>query len=136
MFPYGLLLINDIDPPGVPFVFIMFARLSGSAAERSGFSNDGTVLKKIGKHFGTLPWLEKENDFLVLNNTGQIIGRIVMRACSPKERPWAWTIAPREQSPSFSKNNHGYSESREQAMKEFQAQFSCVEFHRRVSLKK
>jgi hypothetical protein len=93
-------------------------------------------LKKIGKHFGTLPWLEKENDFLVLNNTGQIIGRIVMRACSPKERPWAWTIAPREQSPSFSKNNHGYSESREQAMKEFQAQFSCVEFHRRVSLKK
>jgi hypothetical protein len=94
------------------------------------------VLKKIGKHFGTLPWLEKENDFLVLNNTGRIIGRIVMRACSPKGQQWAWTITAREQSPSFSKNNHGYSESREQAMKEFQAQFSCVEFHRRVSLKK
>ena len=42
------------------------------------------VLKKIGKHFGAEPWLEKENDFLVLNNTGRIIGRIVMRARSPK----------------------------------------------------
>jgi hypothetical protein len=46
------------------------------------------VLKKIGKHFGVAPWLEKEDDFLVLNNTGRIIGRIVMRACSPKGRPW------------------------------------------------
>jgi hypothetical protein len=91
-------------------------------------------LKKIGKHFGTLPWLEKENDFLVLNNTGQIIGRIVMRACSPKGRPWVWTITAREQPPSFSKNNQGYSESREQAMKDFEAQYSCVEFHRLVSL--
>jgi hypothetical protein len=135
MFPYGLLLINDIDSPGVPFVFVMFARLSGSAAA-SGFSMTELVLKKIGKHFGTLPWLEKENDFLVLNNTGRIIGRIVMRACSPKGQQWAWTITAREQSPSFSKNNHGYSESREQAMKEFQAQYSCVEFHRHVSLKK
>jgi len=92
------------------------------------------VLKKIGKHFGTLPWLEKENDFLVLNNTGRIIGRIVMRVCSPKGRPWAWTITAREQAPSFSKNNQGYSESREQAMKDFEAQYSSVEFHRLVSL--
>ena len=92
------------------------------------------VLKKIGKHFGAAPRLEKENDFLVLNNTGRIIGRIVMRACSPKGRPWVWTITAREQAPSFSKNNHGYSESREQAMKEIQAQYSCVEFHRLVSL--
>jgi len=50
------------------------------------------VLKKIGKHFGVEPWLEKEDDFLVLNNTGRIVGRIVMRACSPKGRPWVWTI--------------------------------------------
>jgi hypothetical protein len=92
------------------------------------------VLKKIGKHFGTAPWLEKENDFLVLNNTGRIIGRIVMRARSPKRRPWVWTITAREQPPSFSNNNHGYSESREQAMKDFQAQYSCVEFHRLLLL--
>jgi hypothetical protein len=54
------------------------------------------VLKKIGKHFGVEPWLEKEDDFLVLNNTGRIVGRIVMRACSPKGRPWVWTITARE----------------------------------------
>jgi hypothetical protein len=42
------------------------------------------VLKKIGKHFCAAPWLEKESDFLVINNTCRIIGRIVMRARSPK----------------------------------------------------
>jgi hypothetical protein len=87
------------------------------------------VLKKIGKHFGAAPWLEKENDFLVINNTGRIIGRIVMRARSPKGRPWVWTITAREEPPLFF-NNHGYSESREQAMKDFQAQYRFVEFHR------
>jgi hypothetical protein len=46
MFPSGLLLINGIDPPGVPFVFVMFALLSGSVAELSGFSNDGTGSQK------------------------------------------------------------------------------------------
>jgi hypothetical protein len=75
------------------------------------------VLKKIGKHFGAAPWLER------------IIGRIVMRARSPKGRPWVWTITAREQPPSFF-NNHGYSESRQQAMKDFQAQYRFVEFHR------
>ena len=92
------------------------------------------VLKKIGKPFGAAPWLEKEDDFLVLNNTGRVIGRIVKRARSPKGRPWVWTITAREQPPPFSKNNQGYSESREQAMRDFEAQYSCVEFHRLVSL--
>jgi hypothetical protein len=50
------------------------------------------VLKKIGKHFGAAPWLER------------IIGRIVMRARSPKGRPWVWTITAREQPPSFFNN--------------------------------
>jgi hypothetical protein len=44
--PFGLLLINDIDAPGVPLVFVMFALLSAGAAERSGFSNDGTGSQK------------------------------------------------------------------------------------------
>jgi hypothetical protein len=48
------------------------------------------VLKKIGKHFAATAWLEKEDDFLVLNNTGRIIGRIVMRARSPKGLPWGF----------------------------------------------
>jgi hypothetical protein len=40
------------------------------------------VLKKIGKHFGVDSWLEGKNDYLVLNDAGRIIGRIVKRACS------------------------------------------------------
>ncbi len=84
------------------------------------------VLKKIAKHFGDAPWLEKENDYLVLNDAGRIIGRIVIRTRSPKGRPWVWTITAREQ-PSFS-NNQGYSETREQAMKDFNAQYSVLRF--------
>ena len=67
------------------------------------------VLKKIAKHFGDAPWLEKENDYLVLNDAGRIIGRIVTRARSPKGR-------------------QGYSETREQAMKDFKAQYSVLRF--------
>src|SRR5262249_26657256 len=77
---------------------------------------DLIVLKKIGKHFGVDPWLESTNDYLVLNDAGRIIGRIVKRACSPNGRPWVWTITV----PSFF-NNHGYSETREQAMVDFKA---------------
>jgi hypothetical protein len=84
-------------------------------------------LKKIAKHFGDAPWLGKENDYLVLNDAGRIIGRIVTRARSPKGRPWVWTITAREQPPSFS-NNQGYSETREQAMKDFKAQYSVLRF--------
>ena len=84
------------------------------------------VLKKIAKHFGDAPWLEKENDYLVLNDAGRIIGRIVTRARSPKGRPWVWTIIAGEQ-PSFS-NNQGYSETREQAMKDFKAQYTVLRF--------
>ena len=77
------------------------------------------VLKKIA--------LEKENDYLVLDDAGRIIGRIMIRARSPTGRPWVWTITAREQLPSFS-NNQGYSETREQAMKDFKAQYSALRF--------
>src|SRR5262245_25685978 len=76
------------------------------------------VLKKIGKHFGVESWLESKNDYLVLNDAGRIIGRIVKQACSPKGRPWVWTITV----PSFF-NHHGYSETREQAMADFRARW-------------
>src|SRR5262245_1605867 len=76
------------------------------------------VLKKIGKHFGVESWLESKNDYLVLNDAGRIIGRIVKRACSPNGRPWVWTITV----PSFF-INHGYSETREQAMADFKARY-------------
>ena len=78
------------------------------------------VLKKIA--------LEKENDYLVLDDAGRIIGRIMIRARSPTGRPWVWTITAREeQLPSIS-NNQGYSETREQAMKDFKAQYSVLRF--------
>ena len=77
------------------------------------------VLKKIA--------LEKENDYLVLDDAGRIIGRIMIRARSPTGRPWVWTITAREQLPSFS-NNQGYSETREHAMKDFKAQYSALRF--------
>jgi len=64
------------------------------------------VLKKIGKHFGVDPWLESKNDYLVLNDAGRIIGRIVKRTCSPNGRPWVWTITVRELTQSFF-DNHG-----------------------------
>jgi hypothetical protein len=85
------------------------------------------VLKNISKHFGAPPWLENEKDFLVLNDAGRIIGRIVMRVRSPKGLPWFWTITARFQPPSFS-NNHGYSETREQAMKDFKTQYRVLSF--------
>jgi hypothetical protein len=88
------------------------------------------VLKNIGKHLGAPPWLESEKDYIVLNDAGRIIGRIVMRARSPKGRPWVWTITARGQPPSF--YNHGCSETREQAMKDFRAQYRALEFHRLV----
>jgi len=37
---------NDIDAPGVPFLFVMLAQLSASAGDRAGFSNDGTGSQK------------------------------------------------------------------------------------------
>ena len=83
------------------------------------------VLKKIGKHFGVDPWLESKNDYLVLNDAGRIIGRIVKRTCSPNGRPWVWTITVRELTQSFF-DNHGYSETREQAMTDFKARWAAT----------
>jgi hypothetical protein len=62
VFPFSLLFLRCCPP----------ARTSVLVSQMTEL-----VLKKIGKHFGAAPWLEKENDFLVLNNTGQIIGRII-----------------------------------------------------------
>jgi hypothetical protein len=81
------------------------------------------VLKNIGKHIGAAPWVESEKDYIVLNDAGRIIGRIVMRARSPKGRPWVWTITARVQPPSF--YNHGDSETRA-SNERFQGSISCV----------
>jgi hypothetical protein len=127
------LLITTPTRPVSPFSLLCLRSCPPARASVLVSQMTELVLKKI-KHFGAAPWLEKEDDFLVLDDTDRIIGRIVMRARSPKGRPWFWIITAREQPPSFSKNNQGYSESCEQAMKGFEAQYSCVEFHRLVSL--
>src|SRR5262245_55093652 len=100
------------------FVFAMPMLPPGTAGVLV-FQMTELVLKKIGKHFAVDPWLESKNDYLVLNDAGRIIGRIVKRAFSPNGRPWVWTITV----PSFL-NNHGYSETREQAMADFKKQWS------------
>ena len=92
---------------------------------RSGLQMTELVLKKIGKHFGVEPWLESKNDYLVLNDAGRIIGRIVKRARSPDGQPWAWIITVRELTPSFF-NNHGYSETREQAIADFKTRWAAT----------
>ena len=110
-------MINEIDPHD-SFVSAMLVLLLGTAGVLVSQMTE-LVLKKIGKHFG-VDWLESKNDYLVLNDAGRIIGRIVKRACSPNGRPWVWTITV----PSFF-NNHGYSETREQAMTDFKARWAA-----------
>jgi hypothetical protein len=124
--------MKSTSPVSSVFVYVCAAaRQCGCHAVNcrgSGFSMTELVLKNIGKHFGAPPWLESEKDYIVLNDAGRIIGRIVMRAPSPRGQPWVWTITARGQPPSF--YNHGYSETREQAMKDFKAQYRALEFHR------
>ena len=64
------------------------------------------VLKKIAKHFGDAPWLEKKMITLCLTMLADHWPDLI-RARSPTGRPWVWTITAREQPPSFS-NNQGY----------------------------
>ena len=124
MFPNGLFDSRHRAAPGV-LCLCYACRQCGPTILVSKMTE--LVLKKIAKHFGDAPWLEKENDYLVLDDAGRIIGRIMIRARSPTGRPWVWTITAREQPPSFS-NNQGYSETREQAMKDFKAQYSALRF--------
>ena len=84
MFPLRSLLINDIEPRPVSFVFAMLALLPSVRPSVLVSKMTELVLKKIAKHFGDAPWLEKENDYLVLNDAGRIIGRIMIRARSPR----------------------------------------------------
>jgi hypothetical protein len=99
----------------------MLVLLSGTAGVLVSQMTE-LVLKRIGKHFGVDPWLESKNDYLVLNDAGRIIGRIVKRACSPNGRPWVWTITVRELTQS-SLIITANSESLEQAMADFKARW-------------
>jgi hypothetical protein len=66
----------------------------------------------------------------------KVIGRIVRHPQAPKETPWFWTIIAEGRKRSLS--DRGYAVSREQAMAQFRAQWSCDDLgcHRVADLPK
>ena len=77
------------------------------------------ILKHANKNrLGAIDW--GPNDFDV-SNADRSIGRIFLSPQAPQGRPWFWTITAREYPPSI--HSRGYSESREQAMQDFKAQW-------------
>ena len=62
-----------------------------------------------------------KDDYLVLDGTRKVIGRIMLHPQAPKDQPWFWTITALEQPPSI--DNKGYSATREEAMADFKEQW-------------
>jgi hypothetical protein len=62
-----------------------------------------------------------ENDFDVLED-GRCIVRIFLLPAAPPDRNWMWIITAPEYPPTF--HSRGYSPAREQAMKDFKAQWA------------
>ena len=62
-----------------------------------------------------------KDDYLVLDGTRKVIGRIMLHPQAPKDQPWFWTITALEQPPSI--DNKGYSATREEAMANFKARW-------------
>ena len=61
-----------------------------------------------------------DDDYAVLDGD-RVIGRIFLSPASPPDRNWMWTITAKDFP--YSIHNRGYSETREQAMMEFKAQW-------------
>jgi hypothetical protein len=61
-----------------------------------------------------------ENDLDVLED-GHCIGRIFLLPEAPPDRKWMWIITAPEYPPTI--HRHGYSATREQAMKDFKTQW-------------
>ena len=78
------------------------------------------ILKPTGSHYGDGSW--GDNDFVVLDD-GQVVGRIMLHPQAPKRQPWMWTITARDMPPST--HNHGYADTREDAMAKFKMQWSA-----------
>ena len=62
-----------------------------------------------------------KDDHVVLDG-GRMIGRIFLSPQSPADRNWMWTITARDYPRSI--HSRGYSATREEAMKEFKAQWT------------
>ena len=67
---------------------------------------------------GAIDW--GPNDFDVCEGD-RCVGRMFMSAQAPQGRPWFWTITAREYPPTT--HSRGYSATREQAMRDFKAQW-------------
>jgi hypothetical protein len=76
------------------------------------------ILKTTRSQYGS-PFDDK-NDRVVLCD-GDVIGRIFLSPQSPPDRNWMWTITAMEYPRTI--HSRGYSETREQAMAEFKAQW-------------
>ena len=88
--------------------------------KREGLSVSPLLLKHANKsRLGTIDW--GPNDFDVLN-ADRCVGRIFMSPASTSDRNWMWTIT----APEYPKSIHtrGYSETREQAMRDFKTQWT------------
>ena len=66
-------------------------------------------------------WDKDDYDVRLGDASGLVVDRIMLHPQAPKDRLWFSTITAREMPPSV--HNRGYSESREQAMADFKAQW-------------
>ena len=74
------------------------------------------ILASTKRYFG----FGDKDDHVVLEG-GRVIGRIFQQPQAPEGQPWFWTITAREHPPTI--HSRGYSETREQAMKDFKTQW-------------
>jgi hypothetical protein len=77
------------------------------------------VLKHANKsRLGAIDWGPDDFDVCISDRD---IGLIFLSPQAPQGRPWFWTITDREYPPTI--HSRGYSTTREQATKDFKAQW-------------
>ena len=81
------------------------------------FKMQTLILKTTRSQYGS-PF---DNDDYVVLHDDHVIGRIMLHPQAPEGRPWFWTITAMDYPPSI--HTRGYSETREQAMADFKAQW-------------
>ena len=75
-------------------------------------------LKKTGTYYGQTI---NENDYVVLDGNGLVVGRIFLAPRLPDRRDWVWSITDPEKPTSV--HNHGRSATLEKAIADFGARW-------------